>query len=121
MKNIAGLFTNAEKLIPSEIVWRRIKGSIEAEGHKDPGLVIGFFEKLKGALCIPKPATIFVTALTFILVVSLIGALYIGNQKRLLYDSQKTIQDVKYYEELLSDVYTAKDTGFGTAIEENFL
>ena len=121
IKNIAGLFTNAERLIPSEIIWRRIKGSIEASKREKPGLVTRFFERLKGALYIPKPATIFVTALTFILVIGLIGALYIGNQKRLLYNSQKTIQDNDYYEELLSDTYTVKDMGFGTAIEENFL
>ena len=121
MKNIAGLFTNAERLVPSEIVWRRIKGSIEAEETNKPGVVIGFFDRLKGALYIPKPATIFVTALTFILVASLVLALYIGNQNRLNYSSQKTIQDNDYYEKLFSDAYTAKDTGFGTAIEENFL
>ena len=121
MKNIAGLFTNAERLIPSEIVWRRIKGNIEAERPNKPGFVIGFFERLKGSLYIPKPVTIFVTALTFILVASLVLALYIGNQNKLNYNSQKTIQDKDYYEELLSDTYTTKDTGFGTAIEENFL
>ena len=31
------------------------------------------------------------------------------------------MQDNNYYEEFFSDAYTAKDTGFGTAIEENFL
>ena len=121
VKNIAGLFTNAERLIPSEIVWRRIKGSIEAEETNKPGVVIGFFERLKGTLYIPKPATIFVTTLTFILVASLALALYIGNQNKLNYNSQKTIQSTDYYEELFSDAYTTKDTGFGTAIEENFL
>ena len=121
MKNIAGLFTNAERLIPSEIVWRRIKGSIEDEETNKPAVVIGFFERLRGVLCIPKPVMIFATALTFILVTSLVLALYIGNQNRLNYSSQKTIQDNDYYEKLFSDAYTAKDTGFGTAIEENFL
>ena len=121
MKNIAGVFANAERLTPSEIVWRRIKGNIEAERPNKPGFVIGFFERLKGSLYIPKPVTIFVTALTFILVASLVLALYIGNQNRLNYNSQRTIQDNDYYEELFSDAYTAKNTGFGTAVEENFL
>ena len=121
MKNIAGLFTNAERLIPSEIVWRRIKGSIEAEETTKPGVVTSFFERLKGTLYILKPATIFVSALTFIIVASLVLALYIGNQNKLNYNSQKTIQGNDYYEELFSDSYTTKDTGFGTAIEENFL
>ena len=121
MKNIAGVFTNAERLVPSEIVWRRIKGSIEAEETNKPGVVIGFLKRLKGTIYIPKPVTIFVTALTFILVASLVLALYIGNQNKLNYNSQKTIQSTDYYEELFSDAYTTKDTGFGTAIEENFL
>ena len=121
MKNIAGLFTNAERLIPSEIVWRGIKGRIEASEHKKPGLVIGFFERLRSAFYIPKPATIFVTALTFILAASLALALYIGNQKRLNYNGQKTVQDIDYYQELFSNVHATDDAGFGTVIEENFL
>ena len=121
MKNIAGLFTNTERLVPSEIVWRRIKGNIETEVANKPTFITGFFERLKGTLYIPKPATIFVTALTFILVASLALALYIGNQNKLNYNNQKTIQDNDYYEELFSDAYTTKDAGFGTAMEENFL
>ena len=120
-KNIVGLFTNMEKKIPSEIVWRRIKESLTAEELKRPSLIVGFFERLKGVFSIQKPAAIFVTTLTFILVASLMGALYIDNQKILNYNSQKTIQEIDYYQELFCDVYTTENTSFGTATEENFL
>ena len=120
-KNITGLFANTEGQIPSEIVWRRIKESIADKERNKSGIIIGFFEKFKGAFYIPKPAVIFATTLTFILVVSLMVALHIGNQKKLNYNGQKAIQDSDYYQELSSDDYTTENTGFGTAIEENFL
>jgi len=71
-------FVNVSKDVPDQLLWARIKQSIEEDQQQQPeeSLKPNFWERLKGAIHIPRPAFALATIVTMIFMIGSTGQLF---------------------------------------------
>jgi len=111
-KRIVNPFMNAEKVHPSDHVWRHIKETIEEEPASAASTSLAYFGNLlKESFLFTRPAY----ALACILLIFL--ATMTWNSTRM----NREIEYIEYLVDVTEDVSNNQNVGYGTAIEDYFL
>jgi predicted anti-sigma-YlaC factor YlaD len=113
-------FVNAPKDVPDEFLWPRIKQTMEEQQHVGKSFIPDFWERLRSAVHIPRPAFALATVATLIFVVGTTGQLMVNSQMMKI----KGQEQVEYLSSLIDEpVEIAANNGndFGTPIEKYFL
>ncbi len=107
-------FTDIERSDAPEFIWRRVKDAIISERERRRNPVVDFFERLKGAIYIPKPALVFISIITLLLIVGIVAKLQFASKYALKNNVQEQVEYLDYPRE-------NSDAGFGTLVEQYFL
>jgi predicted anti-sigma-YlaC factor YlaD len=115
-------FININCAVPNEQLWARIKQTIEEEQQQqvEKSFVPNFWERIRSAVHIPRPAFALATFLTMILMIGTTGQFMINSQIMKI----KGQDQVEYLSSLIDEpVDLASNNGNDsqTAIEKYFL
>ena len=111
-KSVVNPFLNAEKILPSDHVWRNIKESIENEPvPAAPKSLEYFFKMLKESFLFTRPAY----ALACILIIFFTTMLWSRTRMN------REIEYIEYLVDVPEVLSNNQNVGYGTAIEDYFL
>ena len=80
-KEVVNPFVNAPKDVPDEFLWDQIKQTIEEEGQQvEKSFIPDFWERLRPAVHIPRPAFALATIVTMIFMIGSTGQLFFSSQ-----------------------------------------
>ncbi len=117
---VVGPFADAFKAVPDEFLWTRIKQAIEEEQRQQAqkSFILDFWERLRSAIHIPRPAFVLASVATLIFMVGIASQFVINNQIVGI-----NAQDQAMYLSSLINEPALINNGndFGTPIEKYFL
>lgn len=119
-KEVVTPFVNAPKVVPDAFLWTQIKKTIEdrQREHLEQSFIPDFWERLRAAVHIPRPAFALATVATLVFMVGITSQLVINNQIMKI-----NAQDQVMYLSSLIDEPAGTNNGndLGTPIEKYFL
>jgi predicted anti-sigma-YlaC factor YlaD len=80
-KAVVNPFVNGLKVVPDELLWVRIKQTIEDEQQQqlEKSLIPNFWERIRFAVHMPRPAFVLATLVTMIFMVGSTGQLFLSS------------------------------------------
>ena len=81
-KEAVNPFVNAPKVVPDKLLWAQVKQTIEEEQQQqlETSLKPNFWERIRSAVHIPRPAFALATIVTMILMIGSTGQLFFSSQ-----------------------------------------